>query len=69
MPVVHYLGSIKILIYFEDHQPPHFHAQYAEYDILIEIKTLDVYSGYLPTKQLKKVLKWAKVNQSFLLIK
>lgn len=66
MPTIHLIDSIKILIYFDDHLPPHFHAQYNEYEILIEIETLEVYSGYLPTKQRKRVLAWASENQSFL---
>ena len=66
MPVIHLINSIKILIYFDDHLPPHFHAQYNEFEILIEIETLEVYSGYLPTKQRKRVLAWASENQDFL---
>jgi hypothetical protein len=46
MPVVHIIESIKILLYFDDHLPPHFHAQYNEYELLVEIETLEVYAGY-----------------------
>lgn len=66
MPVVHLINSIKILLYFDDHIPPHFHAQYNEYEVLVEIETLEVYSGSLPTKQMKRVINWAKDNQDFL---
>ena len=66
MPVVHLINSIKILLYFDDHIPPHFHAQYNEYEVLIEIATLEIYSGVLPTKQMKKVIDWAKEHQAFL---
>lgn len=69
MPVVHILESIKILLYFDDHLPPHFHAQYNEYELLVEIETLDVYAGYLPTKQQKRVMAWASEHQDFLLEK
>ncbi|MCB0704681.1 MAG: DUF4160 domain-containing protein [Saprospiraceae bacterium] len=66
MPVIHLIDSIRILIYFDDHLPPHFHAQYNEFEILIEIDSLETYSGYLPTKQSKRVFAWAKENQNFL---
>jgi len=45
IPVVHLINSIKILLYFDDHIPPHFHAQYNEYEVLIEIATLEVYGS------------------------
>ncbi|HFA51957.1 MAG TPA: DUF4160 domain-containing protein [Bacteroidetes bacterium] len=54
MPTIHTLNSIKILIYFDDHLPPHFHAIYNEYEELIEIHTLETYRGKLPSKQRKK---------------
>ena len=66
MPTIKLLDSIKIYVYFKDHMPPHFHAIYNEYEVLIEISTLDVYSGYLPKKQLKRVLDYAKDNQAYI---
>jgi hypothetical protein len=66
MPLIHLINSIKILLYSNDHAPPHFHATYNEYSILIVIETLDIYAGSLPKKQLKKVLDWAAANQTFL---
>ena len=47
--------------------PPHFHAKYAEFEVLIEIKTLTIYAGFLPNKQFQRVLKWAQENQDSLL--
>ena len=69
MPTIHIIDSIKILIYYDDHFPPHFHAQYNEYEELIEINTLSTLQGGLPTKQRKKVYDWAKKNQDFLIEK
>jgi hypothetical protein len=66
MPTVKLLDSIKILVYFKDHMPPHFHAIYNEYEVLIEIESLNVYSGYLPNKQMKRVHKYATEYQKFL---
>lgn len=44
--------------------PPHFHAIYAEHEVLIEIESLKIHRGSLPKPQQKKVLKWAKANQA-----
>lgn len=56
-------NGIKIYIYDNDHNPPHFHAIYGNERALIEIDTLEVLAGELPPAQLKKVRKWAKDKQ------
>lgn len=48
-------------------RPPHFHVYYGEYEAIIAIRTLTVIAGELPSKQLKKVLKWAEKVQEQLL--
>ncbi len=67
MPLIHSLEGIKIYVYYNDHLPPHFHALYAEYEVMITIETLEVIKGQMPTKSLKKVLAWAKDNQNVLM--
>lgn len=66
MPLIKTIGSIKIYVYLRDHNPPHFHVLYAEYEELIAIKTLDTYSGQMPSKQRKQVIKWAEDNRAYL---
>lgn len=60
MPAIYRLQSIKIDVYSREYLPPHFHALYAEYEMLIEIQTLENYGGYFPVRQHKQVLNWAK---------
>ena len=69
MPCIKRIDSIKIFIYARDHNPPHFHAIYAEYEELIVIKTLNTYSGKIPKTQRKKVIDWAADSQGFLMMK
>ncbi|MEM1217838.1 MAG: DUF4160 domain-containing protein [Bacteroidota bacterium] len=66
MACIKSIDSIKIFIYPRDHNPPHFHVIYAEYEMMIEIKTLTKMLGELPKKQEKKVLEWARANQDFI---
>jgi hypothetical protein len=40
-------------MYLEDHNPPHFHATYGEFEILICITDLYIYAGYIPGKSFK----------------
>lgn len=67
MPCIKIIDSIKIYVYANDHNPPHFHAMYAEYEELIIIQTLKNYSGDIPKTQRKKVIKWASKNQDFIM--
>ncbi|MDI9866210.1 DUF4160 domain-containing protein [Flectobacillus sp. DC10W] len=67
MPLYEFLDGIRIYLYFNDHLPPHFHALYGEYEILIDIRLCSVHKGDFPIKQLKKVIQFAKENQEELL--
>ncbi len=59
--------GIKIYIYARDHNPPHFHVYYGEYEAIISIKNLEILAGELPSKQYKRVIKWAEKLQAELL--
>lgn len=67
MPTFFIIDGIKVDFYYNDHLPPHFHAVYAEFEELVEIKSLKTFRGKLPTKQHKKMIQWAKENQGLLL--
>lgn len=69
MPTIKLIDSIKILIYFNDHMPPHFHAIYNEFEEVFVIETLESYAGELPKKQRKKVLVWAATNKEYIIEK
>lgn len=63
MPTFYIIDGVKIVFYFGDHNPPHFHAIIAEYDALIQIKTLEILEGELPKNKRMKVLEWAKKHK------
>lgn len=67
MPTISMFRGIKILMYWSDHMPPHFHATYGGNEVLISIHELEVLEGSLPSKQLKMVLGWAAIRQDQLL--
>jgi len=50
MPVISSFYGILIKMYFGDHVPPHFHAEYAEFAAQISIRDLGILEGYLPPK-------------------
>lgn len=54
-------------MYFRDHPPPHFHAQYGDAEAEINIETLEIIAGDLPTRATRLVAEWAEQHQSELL--
>jgi hypothetical protein len=50
-------------MYFYDHDPLHFHAEYAEYHAAIAIGSNAVLVGSLPGRALKLVTEWASLHR------
>ena len=67
MPIVSLFYGIKITFYFDDHNPPHFHAEYGGNKALIDIQNCTVIKSSLPKKQLKLVLAWAELHKDELM--
>ncbi|MDR2941726.1 MAG: DUF4160 domain-containing protein [Treponema sp.] len=67
MPELSRFLGITIAMYFNDHNPPHFHVLYNEYDAEIEIKNLSVLDGELPPRVLGLVTEWAKLHKEELI--
>ena len=67
MPVISQFFGIKVTMYYDDHNPPHFHVEYNDDKALIDIVEARVLSGYLKSKQLKLVLAWCIIHQEELL--
>ena len=66
MPEISHFLGISIYIYFKDHNPPHFHAKYGEYEITIEIES-GIVTGKFPKRALSAVLDWYNLNRSELM--
>jgi hypothetical protein len=54
-------------MFFNDHAPPRFHVQYAEYKATVDISMLVISSGDLPRRAQELVLDWAELHQEELL--
>jgi len=65
MPTFTKIGSIKIKIYFDEHNPPHIHAEYNEYEIRINLITRKpLPHGDMPEAQLRLIQKWLSKEQN-----
>ncbi len=67
MPEISRFFGIAIYIFYMDHNPPHFHAKYNEYEAVIRIDTLSILAGNLPPRALGMVMEWAATHQNEIL--
>lgn len=67
MPEVSRFFGIVISMFYNDHEPPHFHARYSSRKVLIEIETLGALRGELPPRVLGLVTEWAAIHRDELL--
>lgn len=66
MPIISTFLGIIITMYWDDHQPPHFHAKYGEYEIIVNILN-GVIEGKFPKRALRLVLEWYELHKSELM--
>jgi hypothetical protein len=64
MPRISEFFGIVIYMYYSDHAPPHFHAEYGEHEAVFEIDTLDVARGSLPRRAHSLVVEWAIAHRA-----
>ena len=67
MPEISLFYGIRVTMYYDDHNPPHFHVEYAGNKAIIDILNASVMRGALPNKQLKLVLAWCVLHQDELM--
>jgi hypothetical protein len=67
MPTISVFYGIIIRMFFDEHAPPHFHAQYGEYKAIIDIQKLELMDGKLPRRAMELTLDWAELHQAELL--
>ena len=67
MPEVSRFYGIVVRIFFNDHNPPHFHASYAEAAAVIDIRDLTLVRGDLPQRARELAVVWAAQHREELL--
>ena len=63
VPTICEFFGIWILMYHDDHAPPHFHARYGENEVVIRISPPGVIRGYFPPRALSLVMEWAQIYE------
>jgi hypothetical protein len=67
VPEISRFFGIVIRMFFDDHPPPHLHAQYGERCALVALQPIAVIESDLPPRALSMVLEWTALHQSELL--
>ncbi len=66
MPTISMFYGVAITMNYSDHNPPHFHATYQDYEVSVEIKTGSV-NGTMSKRALKMIFEWADLHKDELL--
>lgn len=66
MPELCRFLGIVIFMNFNEHNPPHFHAKYGDFEIIIEINT-GIVEGKFPKRAMNLVIEWYDLHKDELL--
>jgi len=66
MPEIARFYGIVIYMFYNDHNPPHFHIKYQDYEAVIDIREGTI-SGILPRRALNLIYDWLDMHQQELL--
>lgn len=68
MPTISYFYGIYIRLYANEHNPPHFHAKYNEFEASIDIETREIQKGKLPIRARLLTEEWRLLHKKELII-
>lgn len=61
------MKGIRVTMHYDDHNPPHYHAEYNGRKAIIDIEKARVMQGAFPARQLKLILAWTVLHQDELM--
>jgi len=67
MPQISYFLDVFIRMFYRDHNPPHFHAVYADFEGIIDIEKNEIIGGELPPRVLVLVKEWSAMHKTELM--
>jgi hypothetical protein len=59
MPTIAWFYGIMIQMYYDDHNPPHFHARYGRAKAIVRLSDGETIAGELPPTATRMVRQWA----------
>ena len=67
MPTVAIIDGIRIMFFWNDHPPPHFHVEFAEHRGQVSIETMELMEGSLPAAKLATIRTWGESHREELM--
>ncbi len=67
IPEISRFFGIVILMHFNEHAPPHFHARYGSSKCAVDLRTLRVMTGQFPRRAMALTLEWAAEHRDELM--
>jgi len=67
MPVISRFLGIAISMFHREHEPPHFHAAYGDFEVSISIRDGTV-RGTFPRRATRHVMEWLGLHRAELLV-
>lgn len=66
MPEISRFYGIIIYMFYNDHNPPHFHIEYGEYKAVVNFEE-EIIKGHMPNRALKLVFEWVSLHKDELI--
>ena len=66
MPIISVFFGIVIRINFDDHYPPHLHAEYGDREAIFDLRSGEALAGKIPRAATRRVKQWILLNQAAL---
>lgn len=69
MPTISEFYGMTVMMFYEDHDPPHFHVRHADFKAKFAIADLSVLSssGNVAGRDIVRIRTWTRANQTALL--
>ena len=64
MPELSRFFGVVITMFYNDHEPAHFHARYGTQKAIISLDSLNVLAGSLPPRVMGLVLEWVVMHRA-----
>ncbi|WP_228382229.1 DUF4160 domain-containing protein [Tistrella mobilis] len=66
MPTIVRFGNLKVQMFADDHNPPHFHLLTPDYEALIKLADFSVIAGRIDGRSYEIATRWAANNRELL---
>jgi len=67
MPEIKRFGSFKLVMFFQDENPPHVHIKGPDFAAKMRISNGDLLAGDAPNRVVKQARRWVGAHQAELL--